>query len=65
MFLLVWDCEEFQERARRRPVSLNIRGKDVGTGCLESKNETNKKDSKRDMAEEWHDLGQLWGKVLA
>lgn len=65
MFPLVWDREAFQERARLRPVSFNIRRKGVGTGCLESKNETSKKDSKRDLAEEWHDLGQLWRKVLA
>lgn len=65
MFPLVWDCEVFQEKARQRAVSLNTRGTDVVTGCLGSKNENSKKDPKRDMAEEWHDLGQLWGKVLA
>lgn len=52
-FLLVLDCEALQEKLRLGPVTLNIRGKDVGIGCLGSKGEAKMKDSKRDMAEEW------------
>ena len=53
MFPLVRDCETFQGRARLRPLSLYIRGKDVGTGCVESEEEAGSKDSKSDVAEWW------------
>lgn len=42
MFPLVLECEAFWEGARLRLVTLNIRGNDVGTICLEYEEEARK-----------------------
>lgn len=53
MFPLVLECEAFQERARLRPVVSDIRGKDVSPECLESVKKDRRKNTKREMVEEW------------
>ena len=67
MFRLVLECGAFQARTRLQAVALNIRETDVGTGCLESKEEARKR--RREVAENdrvairVNDLGQLQVKV--
>lgn len=69
MFPLVLECEAFWEGARLRLVTLNIRGNDVGTRCLEYEQEARTPEGKwRNnvrLAMSVNDLGQLQGNVSA